>query len=267
MKKIFLFAALLALAGCQKAELPEYSIEQGGINFYAEPAFLGDIISYPDDLTVSFEGYAAGSLELGLKAFAAAPPATNVDLMVEIMGRVQSAGRKVALRVDKVGDMLDVALSDDYVVPGGEGRATFGFAVTDKGLAPGQTAQVVLGFDTADGDFIAGVDNRQTYTLNYKAAGTALPSDEYAYSEMAMAYWDWGFYPGYGARSLTKVKFIAVAMNTINFDVSSAMNILDDAATLTTCKAKLAEYKALSEADPATYPPLYQSGTTWISFP
>jgi hypothetical protein len=272
MKKILFFAGLMAAAvACSEAEMPLYDKQGQAINFWAPPK-PGVVITYPDALQASVETYDAGSLELGLMAFA--PPADIAfEVGVEIMGLPSAVEMPVKL-------MADAELSDsrigfapgEYKMAAGDGTALLTVAVDASALPAGQTGDLVLTFDYGNMAFTPGVIQRTNYTVTIaKKAGTPMPTTASAFT-MAWgpiaSYW-FLYGGGYGAEttpSLAKLQFMAAVLKTANF-TEAVLPSYPTAATAAKLNSALAEYKALNEADPANYPPLYADGTTWIAFP
>ncbi len=279
MKKLsILCAALLGLGACSEAEVQVYDSPDTGINFWVESQ-SGALSVYPDALeTQRFESYDPGSLELGMLAFApvAVPPVMEVG--VEVMGFAPAEDRRVTLRVDEElsAEGLDAIFPESYKLAANEATAVFPIVVDMSGMEPGQTGELVVVFDYGETDFVPGVVQRDHVLATCtRRSGTPIPNDAVALLAdlgifgpgMESMIWDmFGYGSYYGAYSVTKLRFCAVALNTLNLSV--ALPVMgSQTALVARLKASLEEYKAMSEADPVMYPPLYQTGETWISFP
>ncbi len=270
MKKILFFVALaISFGACKDAGIPLYEQQEQAINFWVPPT-PGLIAVYPDALKTEYAAYDPGSVELKMLAFAPAAD-VNFEIGVEIMGFAPLTDMPVRLKVDEeLSDERIVATFADYRIAAGEGTAVLPVDVDMAGLPGGEKGNLVLVFDYDNMDFVTGVIQRKIYTIEFtKKAGTPMPTDPIGFGTnpmMVETFWNMDF-DVYGAYSLVKLQFIAAVLGTTSLFDYSALIPGWMGGSPARFAAALEEYKALNAEDPVNYPPLYQSGETWISFP
>jgi hypothetical protein len=271
MKKLsyVALAALFALASCREAELPTYGKQRQAINFWVAPDPYLPPAVYPGSLEKVYNIDLTSSAYFVSRKFEAFSNLYTIPLAVEIMGYPLSEDRRVAIVIDPElsSDGVEVALEDYYTIPAGEGTASFP-TVIDMGelVTPGETKELVFSFDPEGTEFIAGLPERQHYTMRITGVNDGSPRIPTTVDGFGLMTFLWApvYQPFYGEMGMEKFKFLSVVLGTTNLSGLPSTQKGADALGL---KAALEEYKALSAVDPAKYPPLYQSGETWISFP
>ena len=284
MKKILFFVALaISFGACKEAEIPLYDKPEQAINFWVPPT-PGAITKYPDALNVRYTfdfGSAEYFLSQGLLAFSTRPQTViPAEAGVEIMGFVPVADHDVKLTVvaEESADELDATFVDGYKIAAGEATASFPFSVKMTGVPMGQSRKMVVTFDYSAMDMMPGVVQRQKFTVECASVTESTPRVPTSVNDFNFAsfiltqMWDWDYGMVYGAISLNKFKFMSVILGTTDLannlpGTFAPINGLTSTAAADMFNEKLAEYKALNAEDPVNYPPLYQSGETWISFP
>lgn len=263
-----LLAAAVVFTGCKEEEVPMYSSQEEGINFYIYDMSTSN--PYPDKLVAEVNIF---DPELLPQEYA------QVEIGVQTQGYEKSGDRKFAFKVETISGPEIEVVPEVYTIPDGETMAT---AVVrfEKSLRSGETAEFRLTFDYDKTDCARGVDQRQEFTVKCGAILTVEAVGIESASKWKSSYggtdwWGWPDPDGYGYWSSAKAGFIIETLGITDFksylpdcwgsNATTATMTLNQA--LSTLRTALAEYKVKSAADPVAFPPIIdEERNVWINF-
>lgn len=265
-----MLAALCMAAGCKQEEVPFYSGTEERINFIV---YSRTGVVYPDDLkaTYNFNDPEYADMQ-----------DVPIPIIVQAQGYLGTANRTVAFKAENTEGTGSGLTQSSYTFPPGQDTVTLHLPFTKEGLVLGKQTTVELTFDYDNGDFLPGVDERQTFTLTLgflyipeNVGLTQMQWDNNYAGYLFQGQWPWP--AGYGPWSSQKALFIVETLGIDNFaaqlpdvyDTNSATAIGTFTEVRQRLAAALEEYRTRHLMDPDTYPALIdevKGGKEWIAF-